>query len=218
LSINTASCRSLLDEGLQGMGMALDESVCNRLIDYLLLLDKWNRVYNLTAITEQRQMVIQHLLDSLSVLPYVGPGSLLDVGTGAGLPGMVLAIARPELHCSLLDSNSKKTRFLTQVRIELGLDNVEVFSQRVQDHQPDRAYAQIITRAYASLQDIIASTRHCLAADGRLLAMKGQLPTDEIAASGENTGQKWQIQGEKLTVPLLDAERHLLIISGAGQG
>ncbi len=218
MSIDTGSCRSLLDDGLQGMGMTLDDSVCNGLIDYLVLLDKWNRVYNLTAITEQRQMVIQHLLDSLSVLPYVGSEPLLDVGTGAGLPGMVLAIARPELHCSLLDSNSKKTRFLTQVRIELGLDNVEVFSQRVQDHQPSPAYAQIITRAYASLQDIISSTQHCLAADGRLLAMKGQLPADEIATIEQSTEHKCRVQVEKLTIPLLAAERHMLIISGTGQG
>ncbi len=212
MSINRLSSRSLLDEGLQSMGMVLGETTCEALIDYLLLLEKWNKVYNLTAITEPRQMVIQHLLDSLSVLPFISDEALLDVGTGAGLPGMVIAIARPELSCSLLDSNNKKTRFLTQVRIELGLPQVQVFNQRTQDHQTETGYGQIITRAYASLADIISTTQHNLAEGGRLLAMKGQYPTEEVTA----LETQWQVEDEKLRVPMLDAERHLLILTPAG--
>lgn len=212
MSINRLSSRSLLDEGLQSMGMVLGETTCEALIDYLLLLEKWNKVYNLTAITEPRQMVIQHLLDSLSVLPFISDEALLDVGTGAGLPGMVIAIARPELSCSLLDSNNKKTRFLTQVRIELGLPQVQVFNQRTQDHQTETGYGQIITRAYASLADIISTTQHNLAEGGRLLAMKGQYPAEEVTA----LETQWQVEDEKLRVPMLDAERHLLILTPAG--
>ncbi len=209
MNINDQDCRELLHTGLEALGLRLEDAVIDKLLAYQDMLRCWNRVYNLTAITDPQQMTIQHLLDSLTVLPSINDSVLLDVGTGAGLPGMVLAMARPELHCHLLDSNSKKTRFLTQVVIECAVPNVTVHHVRAEQFSPALPMPLIISRAYSSLQAMIESIGHCLSGDGKLLAMKGLYPSEELDALPAG----WQAEVVRLQVPMLEAERHLVTIS-----
>jgi len=152
-------------------------------------------------------MVVRHILDSLAVLPYLTAGRLLDVGSGAGLPGIPLAIARPALAVTLLDSNAKKIRFLRQAAAELALDNVEVVQARMQEYQPERAFDMVISRAVSSLDELYRQSQHLLTAGGRMLFMKGALPEAELTAfaPGRET-----LHCERLQVPGLGAERHLL--------
>lgn len=168
-----------LREGLAALSLSLDGRQQAQLLDYLALLSKWNRAYNLTAVRDPAQMVSRQLLDSLSVTPWVRGPRLLDVGTGAGLPGIPLAIARPELACTLLDANGKKIRFVRQAVLELGLDNVQVEQQRIEHFRPARPFDTITSRAFASLVDFVESTERLLAADGQWLAMKGPLAEAE---------------------------------------
>jgi 16S rRNA (guanine527-N7)-methyltransferase len=185
-SAGQAALRARLDAGLmamdQGIAEALDDAARTALIGYLGLLERWNRTYNLTAVRDPLQMVPRHLLDSLSVLPWVSRGPVLDLGTGAGLPGIPLAIARPHLAFTLLDSNGKKTRFVRQAALELGLENVEVVQVRLEAYRPERKFATIVARALASLPSLYASAQALATADGRLLALKGPLAADELAA------------------------------------
>lgn len=201
--------QSELAQGLTRLDIALDESVQGKLIDYLLLLHKWNKAYNLTAIRDPQQMLIRHLLDSLAVLPHVRPGRIIDVGSGGGLPGIPLAICLPQASLTLLDSNGKKTRFLTQVKGELGLENVEVVHGRVEEFKPQQHFDTVITRAYASIAGILNSSRHLLApASGEFLAMKGLIPQEELDELGDELELKELIT---LKVPgLEDEQRHLL--------
>lgn len=195
-------------DGLQQLGFALPPALPARLAAYLRLLEQWNRAYNLTAVREPAQMVPRHLLDSLSVLPWLRGASLLDVGSGAGLPGIPLALARPDLAVTLLDGNGKRSRFMTQAVLELGLDNVTVVQARVEDWHAPAPFACVISRAFAALAEFVeVAGRHC-AADGHLLAMKGQLAADELAA----VPAAWSIAGvHRLTVPGLEGEqRHLV--------
>jgi 16S rRNA (guanine527-N7)-methyltransferase len=168
-----------LSQGIAELGLKIDLSTQQKLMAYLGLLQKWNKVYNLTAIRDAEQMVSHHLLDSLAVLPYLWPGRWLDVGCGAGLPGLVLAITQPEWQFTLLDSNSKKTSFVQQAVIELGLKNVEVLCSRVEEVQNTEKYNGIISRAFAETVDFIALTRHLLAENGGWAAMKGA-PEQEL--------------------------------------
>ncbi len=153
-----------------------------QLVQYIQLLTRWNRAYNLTAVRDPRAQVPRHLLDSLAVLPWVTRGPVLDLGTGAGLPGIPLAIARPQLAFTLLDSNGKKTRFVRQVVLELGLTNVDVIQARLEAYQPERKFATIVARALSSLASLWANARGLAIPDGRLLALKGALAEDELAA------------------------------------
>ncbi len=169
-----------LGGGLQQLGITLPATAQERLITYLRLLERWNRAYNLTAVRDIRQMVSRHLLDSLAVLPLLRSGRLIDVGSGAGLPGIPLAMARPEMRCVLLDSNAKKTRFLIQAAAELELSNVEVVHSRVEEYRPAELFDTVTTRAFAGLGEMIRHTRHLLAERGRFVALKGANVEGEI--------------------------------------
>ncbi len=199
---------ALLQAGLVESGLDLDEVAHGRLLDYLALLVKWNKVYNLTAIHEPERMLSHHLLDSLAVLPHVDADRLLDVGSGGGLPGIPLAVARPSLQVTLLESSHKKAAFLQQAAIELGLTNVEIVHARAQDHRPALCFPRVISRALSELAEFVRLTDHLLAEGGRWLAMKGVYPHEEIA----------QLKGVRvardvrLRVPTLAAERHLLVL------
>ncbi|TYC56861.1 16S rRNA (guanine(527)-N(7))-methyltransferase RsmG [Marinobacter sp. BW6] len=204
---------SQLRDGLAVMGMALTEDQQEKLLAFLGLLNKWNRAYNLTAVRDERVMVSRQLLDSLSILPWVTTQHLLDVGAGGGLPGIPLAIALPETRFTLLDSNGKKTRFLHQCVLELGLDNVEVIHGRAEDCSPAEPFAQISSRAFTALENLVHWCGDLLANDGEFLAMKGQFPDDEVAALPAG----WQVKSShSLDVPGADGERHLLVVARAG--
>jgi 16S rRNA (guanine527-N7)-methyltransferase len=197
-----------LTQGIAELGLELPAAARHDLLHYLELLQKWNKVYNLTAIRDPEQMVTHHLLDSLSVAPHIWPGRWLDVGCGAGLPGLVLAMARPDCHFVLLDSNSKKTSFVQQAIIALKLKNAEVFCARVEEWEPSERFDGIISRAFAELADFVAATRHLLANGGRWVAMKGHLEHDTKALPADiQVGQTVSLQ-----VPGLQAARHLVIL------
>lgn len=168
-----------LAQGIAELGLELSPQTQQKLLDYLALLQKWNKVYNLTSIRDAEQMISHHLLDSLAVLPHLWPGRWLDVGCGAGLPGLVLVIARPEWKFTLLDSNSKKTSFVQQAIIELGVQNARVNCARVEEMQSDEKFDGIISRAFAETADFVTLTRHLLADKGRWAAMKGT-PEQEL--------------------------------------
>ncbi|MCW9024242.1 MAG: 16S rRNA (guanine(527)-N(7))-methyltransferase RsmG [Gammaproteobacteria bacterium] len=201
--------KGILTQGLSQIGLEIEASAEQRLLDFIELLAKWNRSYNLTAVRKPEQMVTRHLLDSLVIEPYLQGEQVLDVGTGAGLPGIPLAIVCPERHFTLLDSNSKKTRFVTQAVAELGLTNVDVVQSRVESFQPQGQFDTVIARAFATIGDFIAQSRHLLTRDGLFLVMKGVYPVTELDELGEEFVVE---QTHKLDVPGLDAERHLIII------
>lgn len=202
-----------LAEGLSALGLALPPAAQTKLIEYIKLLEKWNRVHNLTAVREPEQMVALHLLDSLSVLPHLdNRTSLLDVGTGAGLPGIPLAIARPELEVTLLDSNHKKTTFLAQAKAELALANIRIETGRVESYRPNKLFDVVVSRAFSELSDFVTQARHLVASDGVMLAMKGVYPFDEIARL-PTTHVVSKV--DELHVPLLDAKRHLVTLKAA---
>lgn len=194
-----------LDRGLGEMALALPAGARERLLDYVALLAKWNRTYNLTAIRDPLAMVAHHLLDSLSVLPYLPLAAdrarLADVGSGAGLPGIPLAIARPRWQVALAESSQKKAAFLRQAAIELALDNVEVHEGRVEAWRPQPLFDLVISRAFAALTEFIATCRHLVAPGGVLAAMRGAAPhaLDQGCSLVE------------LRVPLLNAQRHLVL-------
>lgn len=207
------SIESQLGQGLAAMGTTLPEGAIDRLAQYLRLLEKWNRVHNLTAIREPEQMVTLHVLDSLSVLPYVaGAHSLVDVGTGAGLPGIPLAIARPDLSVTLLDSSHKKATFLEQARMELKLENIAVACERVERWHPQAKFDAVVSRAFAELADFVQGARHLVAPEGTLLAMKGVHPFEEIARLPATCRLDRVVE---LTVPTLEAKRHLVLLKAA---
>jgi 16S rRNA (guanine527-N7)-methyltransferase len=200
-----------LKSGMKIMGIELPGPALHKLIDYLGLLSHWNRAFNLTAIRDSEEMLSKHLLDSLAVMPYIGEGLVLDVGSGAGLPGIPLAIAMPQNHFVLIDSNGKKTRFLTQVKITLGLDNVEVVNQRVEAYSPikddHRIYFDaVVARAYASSTEILQNTAHLHKPETRILIMQGKLDESiDVPAYALKQSHTLNIYG-------LGAERHLLEI------
>ena len=223
-----------LETGIAGLELALPEDAEAKLSAYLALLDKWNRVYNLTAVRETQRMVSHHLLDSLAIVPYLEatgnrplpnpppggeganaglrPPTAIDVGSGGGLPGIPLAIARPELQVTLIDSVAKKTAFLLQAKAELGLENVSVVTGRVETHQDAKGFNTITSRAFSDLKEFVTLTRHLLAPGGRWLAMKGLYPHEEIAALPD-----WvKVSANPvLSIPHLDATRHLIILEPA---
>lgn len=198
-----------LRRGIAQLGISLSPDIQASLLRFLVLLQKWNKVYNLTAIREPQQMVSHHLLDSLSVLPHLWPKRWLDVGCGAGLPGLVLAISKPEWQFSLLDSNSKKTGFVQQAIIELELHNVAVHCARAEDWQSAEKFDGIISRAFTELGGFLGCTRHLVARHGRWAAMKG-MPEQELAGIPEGCRVERVIP---LNVPGLNAARSLVIAS-----
>ena len=203
-----------LETGLTAMALALPQGQRDALLGYLALLAKWNRAYNLTAVRDQALMVRRQLLDSLSILPWIDRGPVLDVGTGPGLPGIPLAIVRPDLVFTLLDSNGKKTRFVQQAVGELGLTNVEVIKARVERLDRPHHYACVISRAFSTLANMIEHTQHLLAGDGRWLAMKGGVPhgeLDSLAASVPGISHETIV----LDVPEERAQRHLIVLHSA---
>ena len=206
---------ALLRDGSARLNVELDERQLAQLLDYLALLVKWNAVYNLTAVRDPAQMVSQHLLDCLAVVPaFASAQRVLDVGAGGGLPGIVLAIwaasAYPAMQIALVDTIHKKTAFLTQVKSELGLSNVTVYTARVEQLQVTQLFDVITSRAFAQLCDFVTWAGHLLAPDGHFLAMKGLLPQAEISRLPSG----WAVrQTRRLDVPSLSAERHLVTIA-----
>jgi 16S rRNA (guanine527-N7)-methyltransferase len=203
--------RQQLEYGLKQMGLHFSVPVQQKLVHYIQLIARWNKAFNLTAIRDVEEMVSKHLLDSLAVQPFVEGNLVLDVGSGAGLPGIPFAITSPDKHFVLLDSNGKKTRFLMQVKIDLKLDNVDVVNKRVEEYHPmkdgHRIYFDVITaRAYATTDDILNSTSHLQDEATRILVMQGKL--DERI----NNDQYGLIESHALDVYGLDAKRHLLEI------
>ena len=198
-----------LQMGLQQMQIELSAEQQQKLLDYVALLLKWNSTYNLTALRQEDQMLSHHVLDSLTLLPYLdGVENIIDVGSGGGMPGIPTAICRPDIQITLLDSNSKKTSFLSQAVIELGLSNVKVITGRVEAAE-GIAFDALTSRAFAELRDFVTLTSQLLRPEGRWLAMKGVHPYEEIAQLPEDV---YVAQVDKLTVPSLEAERHMVII------
>ena len=210
--MSRSDLNEILSEGLRELDLAqpLDDKQQATLIKYVKLLEKWNKSYNLTAVRKPEQMVTRHLLDSLSISPYLRGNSLLDVGTGAGLPGIPLAIVFPDRQFTLLDSNNKKTRFVVQAVSELELPNVDVVQSRVEEFQPNKVFDSIITRAYATIGDMVRQTTHLLGEYGQFLAMKGTNPVAEIDELPSNYVIK---ESHVIKVPGLEEQRHLLEIS-----
>ena len=197
-----------LSAGLQQMDLVLDPQQQHKLLEYLSLLDKWNKTYNLTAVRNPAEMVPRQLLDSLSILPLLRGREILDVGTGPGLPGIPLAVARPDLHFTLLDSNGKKSRFVAQAKIELRLLNLTVIRCRVEQFAPAILFDTVLSRAFASLREMLDLASHLVAANGCLLAMKGTLNQAEIdAAVASCRGMRIHT----LTVPGTLGQRHAIV-------
>lgn len=198
--------QQLLD-GAGKMGVALTPEQAGQLIAFLDLLQKWNKAYNLTSVRDRQGMLHRHLLDSLSLAPLIHSERVLDVGSGGGLPGVVLALLYPGRQFTLLDGNHKKSRFLIQCRIELGLDNLEAITARAQDYEPEALYHQISSRAFTALANMVDWCGHLLAPDGEFLAMKGQYPAEELAALPPG----WVLHScQPVKVPGCDGDRHIL--------
>ena len=199
--------RDLLIEGSQRMDLALSDQVIDQLMTYLDLVEKWNRVYNLTAIREREEMIKLHFLDSLSILKHVHVKNILDVGSGAGFPGIVLAITKPELKVTVMDSVNKKTTFMQQVKSELSLMNLDVVNSRVEDYQPTTLFEAVTSRAFANLKNMMSLTQHTLQKEGVWLAMKSKDVKQELDAFEKN-----QYTLIPLEVPFINAERYLVIL------
>lgn len=197
-----------LARGIAALGVPCSAEQHEALMFFLALIQKWNRTYNLTAIRNLRTAVDLHLLDSLTVWPHLYGKRILDVGTGAGFPGIPLAVIDGDRQFVLLDSNAKKTRFVQQAVIELGLKNVDVVTGRVEQYRPERRFDTVLARAYASLSDILAMTAGLLASQGKILAQKGKFPVDEIEFLKDHS-----IRVHRLAIPGLDDERHLIEIA-----
>lgn len=181
------ACKKTLITGLESLDLPLDEDKIEQLMCFIKLLEKWNKAYNLTSIRNTEDMVRLHLLDSLAIIPFIEGKHVIDIGTGAGLPGIPLAIYLPSISFTLLDSNAKKTRFVQQVILELKLKNVSVCHNRVERYLPEVSFNTVITRAFASLSDIVKLTGHLLSKNGIILAMKGQPPDEQYINFAKTT-------------------------------
>lgn len=210
-SVSQSTVEHRLVTGLARLDLVVSDRQHQDLLALVGLLHKWNRAYNLTAVRSREEMVSRHLLDSAAVLPHVSGTSLLDVGSGAGFPGLVLAILKPELAVTLLDSNGKKIRFQRQAVMELGLANVTPVQARVETFEG--RFDQLISRAFASLEDFIGLTGHLLSPDGQWLAMKGPAVEDELAALPEPVAL---VSRHALAVPFAEGNRQLVILERQG--
>jgi 16S rRNA (guanine527-N7)-methyltransferase len=197
----------LLIEGLQRMALKLSDQMIDQLMTYLNLVEKWNRVYNLTAIRERDEMIKLHFLDSLSIFNHVHVKNILDVGSGAGFPGIVLAITKPELKVTVMDSVNKKTTFMQQVKSELALTNLDVVNSRVEDYQPITLFEAVTSRAFSNLKNMMSLTQHTLKKEGVWLAMKSKDVKEELEEFEKN-----QYTLIPLEVPFINAERYLVIL------
>lgn len=208
----TQSLAEQLSCGVAALELALDAAIQQKLLDYVALLHKWNKVYSLTAVREPERMISLHLLDCLAVLPHINGPRVLDVGSGGGMPGIVLAIVRPDWSITLIDSNGKKTSFLQQAAISLGLSNVTVVTGRVEQYQPAVCFDLITSRAFSDLGEFVRLSHHLLAANGCYGALKGVYPQQEVAQIPAGFVVTEVVP---LHVPGLDAERHLVTIRAA---
>ncbi|NOR68423.1 MAG: 16S rRNA (guanine(527)-N(7))-methyltransferase RsmG [Methylomarinum sp.] len=203
------NCRKILQQGIQALNIEATDDQVELLLAFIKLMEKWNKAYNLTAVRNREDMVRLHILDSLSILPFVEGKQVADIGTGAGLPGIPLAIFLPDVEFTLVDSNSKKTRFVQQAILELKLKNVKVMHSRVEKVEPEAPFSMVMMRAFASLPDIMQLTSHLIDEKGVLLAMKGQRPDDE-----ELLAIKQPYEIISVHVPGIEAERCLIKIEG----
>ncbi len=197
----------LLRDGLTTLKLPTDDDKVTKLLAFVVLIEKWNKAYNLTAIRRHDEMVNLHLLDSLAILQHLEGKRMIDVGTGAGLPSIPLSIFCPEIEFHLLDSNAKKTRFVQQAILELKLPNVKVTHSRVEDFEPQQPFDTVLTRAFASLPEIVELTQHLISENGILLCMKGQTPDEELAAVNAQTTLI------SINVPHIEAVRCLVKIT-----
>lgn len=199
-------CRKILAAGIASLNIAVTDAQLEQLLSFIKLIEKWNKAYNLTAIRDREEMARLHILDSLAIVPHIDGKRIIDIGTGAGLPGIPLAICLPEIDFTLLDSNAKKTRFVQQAILELKLNNAAVLHSRVEDYHPEHAYDAVLTRAFAALPDIVKLTAHLPGKGGVLLAMKGHIMDEELA----------RISAKKSVIPVsvpgTDVERCLVRI------
>jgi len=205
--MSAAQAQERLVAGMRAIGLEPSDEVVHKLLAYRDLVARWNRVHNLTAIRDPEAMVAYHLLDSLAVSPYLVGDRLLDVGSGAGLPGIPLALVNPQRQFVLLDASAKRVRFLRQVAVTLGLENVEAVHERIERYRSDAPFATVTSRAFAALADFAQAARGQLADDGHMLAMKGRYPAEELQAlpSGIRLHAVYELK-----VPDLDAQRHLI--------
>lgn len=215
LTPSAGSPEALLRKYLPELGLTADARLVGALADFLRLLDKWNQAFNLTSIRDPGEMVVRHVLDSLSARPFLQGGRVLDVGCGGGLPGIPLALVDPERSFTLLDSGLKKVRFVRQAIGELRISNACAVQARIEDYAPMQLFDTVISRAFAALPDFINGAGHLVAPGGRLLAMKGRLPADELEAVPEG----WLAEAvTAVQVPGLDAERHMIVLSRLAGG
>lgn len=198
-----------LRDGMRAMGVSADGGESAKLALLLALLDKWNKAFNLTAVRDPREMISRHVLDSLAVGPYLHGLSILDVGTGAGFPGIVLAVAEPRRRFTLLDSGGKKVRFVRHAVAELGLENVEVVQSRVEGYEPGDPFDTVVCRAFSSLGDFVDRCAALVARGGRLVAMKGRMPRVELAGIPAS----WEVvQADPVSVPGISGDRHIIVL------
>lgn len=198
--------KKLLHQGIQELDLNIPETVEAKLLEYVQLLQKWNKTYNLTATKDPKEIIIRHVLDSLAVVPHIEGNRILDVGSGAGFPGIPLALALPDKEFVLLDSNSKKTRFLTFVVTALKLDNITVITGRVEQYKPQELFDCITARAVTDIEELIENTKHLITADGWWLFLKGKYPTEELHLYKKHAIVR------QLKIPFLQEQRHLVCI------
>lgn len=220
MRFDATRARELLTDGMAEMTLAINQGQIDALLEYLLLMAKWNPVYNLTAIRQTEEMVSAHLLDSLAIIGLLDvwltnkpKAKILDVGTGGGLPGVVLAIMRPQWSLTLIDPVHKKTAFLQQVKAQLQQDNLTVINGKVEDLPTEAQFDLITSRAFSSLINFVQLSEHVLQADGCFAAMKGVFPSEEMDALQQTFDHSWQIEPHEIHVPQLNAQRHLVKIS-----
>lgn len=199
--------RQLLSSGLAELNLSPSTDVVDALLDYLGLMQRWNQAYNLTAVRDPEAMVIRHLLDSLAIVPLLNGQRIIDVGTGPGIPGVILALMYPDRYFALLDANGKKTRFLFQVKSQLGLSNISIVEERVEHYQPAQTFDAVVSRAFASLSRMVAGCRHLLDEGGRFYAMKAASVAEELA---ELTDDVELVAQHTLEVPHLNEPRSLV--------
>lgn len=207
--MNSSDLKNLLTQKLSQANYVVTEAVQDQLVNYLLLLEKWNQAYNLTSVRDIKEMIVQHILDSLSVAEFINGKRVLDVGSGAGLPGIPLALIQSDKEFVLLDSNGKKTRFLTHVIQTLNIKNIKVVQGRVEKFQPEICFDVIISRAFSAIIDFLVKTKHLCCDDGIFLAMKGNYPENELKEMGEEFKV---LKTYALQIVGLNAQRHLVVI------